>query len=65
MRLTGIFTTLTISITMTISQEALTIYIFQPMLARPIGMIKTKTSLEVISKNHIAYIHVWKLTQAH
>lgn len=35
---------------MTISQEALTMYIFQPMLARPIGMMKTKMSLEVISK---------------
>lgn len=42
---------LTISITMTMSQEALTMYIFQPMLARPIGMMKTKTSLDVVSKS--------------
>lgn len=35
---------------MTISQEALTMYIFQPILARPIGMMKTKMSLKVISK---------------
>lgn len=50
---------------MIISQEALTMYIFQPMLARPIGMMKTKMSLEVISKKRTAYTHVWKLTQAH
>lgn len=30
---------------MTISHEELTKYIFQPMLARPIGMMKTNTIL--------------------
>ena len=30
---------------MTTSHEALTMYIFQPMLPRPMGMMKTKTSL--------------------
>ena len=32
---------------MTTSHEALTMYIFQPMLPRPMGMMKTKTSLVV------------------
>lgn len=39
------------SITMIISHEALTMYIFQPMFARPIGMMKTKMSLKVISRS--------------
>lgn len=30
---------------MTMSHDALTIYIFHPMFARPIGMMNTKTSL--------------------
>jgi hypothetical protein len=38
------------------SQEALTIYIFHPILARPIGMIKTKISLEVISRSKLLVI---------
>lgn len=36
---------LTIRPRMTISQDALTMYIFQPIFSRPIGMMKTKTSL--------------------
>lgn len=51
MESSGIRTPLTMSMTMTISQEALTMYIFHPMLARPIGMMNTKMSLEVISKS--------------
>jgi len=29
------------------SQDALTMYIRQPMLARPMGMMKTKTTLKI------------------
>ncbi len=33
------------------SHEALTMYIFQPMLPMPMGMMKTKTSLQLIVRN--------------
>ena len=36
-------------ITMTMSQEPLTIYIFHPILLRPIGMMKTNTRLGIWS----------------
>lgn len=49
MGLAGVSIKLTMSITMTMSQEALTMYILQPMLARPIGMMKTNIRLEMIS----------------
>lgn len=35
----------------TMSHDALTMYIFHPMLARPIGMMKTNTRLRTLVKN--------------
>jgi hypothetical protein len=39
---------LTMRPTITMSQDALTIYIFQPIFANPIGIINTKTSLRTL-----------------
>jgi hypothetical protein len=39
----------TIRLTIMISQPPLIIYIFQPMLVRPIGIKKTNTSLRIVS----------------
>ena len=46
---------LTIRPAMTISQLALTMYIFHPILLRPIGMMKTNTSL----KYSVTIVHVF------
>jgi hypothetical protein len=46
---------LTIRPRMTMSHDALTMYIFHPILLRPIGIMNTKTSL----KKSVSEAHGW------